>query len=213
MTIGILPRSGRSTTVILDTTERLTILLLYAWLIARIARSMTHGGQVANVLLLISEGLVVVFLLTRRMTSEVSRNPTDWLLAIFATCGPLLVNTTEGTGVVSPAVAAGLWLAGTLVQVSAKLALGRSFGCVAAHRGLKQSGPYHFLRHPMYAGYMISHVAFLLMNPTTWNIAVYALCDVIQIPRILAEERLLSRDPAYQAYCAEVKWRVLPGLF
>ena len=65
----------------------------------------------------------------------------------------------------------------------------------------------------MYAGYLLSHVAFLLMNPTPGNLAIYALCDLVQVPRILVEERLLGRDPAYRAYCDEVRWRVVPGLF
>jgi len=102
---------------------------------------------------------------------------------------------------------------GALIQLHAKLTLGLSFGCVPAHRGLKLAGPYRFVRHPMYAGYLIGHVAYLLINPTGWNVAIYALCYCLQIPRILTEERILGRDPAYRAFSQRVRYRLLPGIF
>ncbi len=199
--------------VILDAAERLLLLALYAWLVARLVASMSEGGRLFNGLLLVSEGLVIVCLLLRRPTEAVSREPAHWLLAIASTCGPLVVSPSLGQPLVAPATAAFLWLCGTFLQVSAKIALGRSFGCVPAHRGLKRGGPYHFIRHPMYAGYLLSHVAFLLMNPTAWNLAIYAVCDGMQVPRIRFEEQLLGRDPAYREYCDEVPWRVIPGVF
>jgi protein-S-isoprenylcysteine O-methyltransferase Ste14 len=38
---------------------------------------------------------------------------------------------------------------------SALAALGRSFGFVAADRGLRASGPYAMVRHPVYASYLL----------------------------------------------------------
>lgn len=199
--------------IALDLAERLAIAALYAWLVIRLANAPEGTSRLVSGLLLVSEGLVIVFLLTRRSTAEVSRNPRDWALAMTATCGPLLVNPGRGQPLISPAWAASVWLVGTLLQISAKMALGRSFGCVPAHRGLKRGGPYRLVRHPMYAGYLLSHIAFLLVNPTPLNFAIYALCDGIQVPRILVEEQLLGRDPAYRAYRDRVRWRVLPGVF
>jgi protein-S-isoprenylcysteine O-methyltransferase Ste14 len=106
-----------------------------------------------------------------------------------------------------------LLITGMVIQVHAKLTLGRSFGCVPAHRGLQLSGPYRFVRHPMYAGYLVSHAAFLLMNPSLRNTAVYGGCYALQIPRILSEERLLARDPAYREYQRAVPYRLIPGVF
>ena len=197
----------------LDILERLILLLLYVWLVSRVIVSMSHGGPRFNLLLLISEGLVIFFLITRRSTDKMSRNPVDWVLALTATCCPLFVNPSVGQPLVSPVLAAYLWSAGTFIQVMAKIALGRSFGCVAAHRGLKRGGPYHFVRHPMYAGYLLSHIAFLLINPTPGNLFLYLICDLIQLPRIAVEERLLGLDPAYRNYCKDVPWRIVPGIF
>jgi protein-S-isoprenylcysteine O-methyltransferase Ste14 len=202
-----------SLTGMLDVVERLAIAALYVWLVVRLVRNMESGSRLANGLLLISEGLVILFLITRKTTTAVSLVPSHWLLSIGATCGPLLVNPSRGEPIVPVAFAAGLWLLGTFLQVSAKIALGRSFGCIPAHRGLKRGGPYRLVRHPMYAGYLLSHLAFLLMNPTLGNFLIYAICDAIQIPRIRVEEQLLGRDPHYVSYCKQVRWRVVPGLF
>ena len=186
-----IPRIRLSTGLLLDLIERVAILGLYGWLVVRLVHGMGSGTRLTSGLLLISEGLVIVFLITRKTTSEVSRVPAHWLLSIVATCGPLMVNPSLGEPVVPVKYAAALWLAGTLMQVASKIALGRSFGCIPAHRGLKQRGPYRLVRHPMYAGYVLSHAAFLLMNPTPWNLFIYLICDAIQIPRILVEEQLL----------------------
>jgi protein-S-isoprenylcysteine O-methyltransferase Ste14 len=197
----------------LDWAERLLVLGLYVWLVARLLVDYFSQGGIANLLLLPSEGLVVVFLLVRRPAAEISRHPGEWLLAFGATCSPLLVAPGVGTNLVSPMVGATVLLMGIVIQVLAKLALGRSIGCVPAHRGLKLAGPYRFVRHPMYAGYLLSHLAFLAMNPTLWNLIVYAVGYSLQIPRLLAEERLLSGDPRYREYRAAVPYRLIPGVF
>jgi protein-S-isoprenylcysteine O-methyltransferase Ste14 len=65
----------------------------------------------------------------------------------------------------------------------------------------------------MYAGYLLSHMAFLAMNPTLCNLAIYVVCYGLQIPRLLAEERLLARDQRYRAYLTVVRYRLIPGVF
>ncbi len=203
-----------ATLTLLDWSERLVVLALYAGLIGRMLMSYwAAGGGAPNLLLLPSEGLVVLFILIRRSTANVSRKPGEWLLALLATCAPLLVASGGAGGVVPVAAAATVLLMGMVIQLLAKLALGRSMGLVPANRGLKLAGPYRFVRHPMYAGYLLSHLAFLAMNPTLWNLAVYALAYGLQVPRLFAEERLLARDPEYREYQARVPYRLIPGLF
>lgn len=197
----------------LDWGERSLVLVLYGWLVARILIMYAADGRLANLLLLPSEGLVVVFLLLRRRTTEISSSPIEWFMALAATCAPLLVTPGVGSPLIPVSVAALVLLVGMLLQVHAKLILGRSFGCVPAHRGLKVAGPYRLVRHPMYAGYLLGHTAFLLINPTMWNAGIYFLCYATQVPRLLAEERLLQRDPAYRAYQSQVRFRLIPWLF
>ena len=202
-----------STGLALDWIERLTVLTLFGWLVTRSIAAYYTGGHLANLLLMPSEGLVVLFMVIRRRTNDVSRHPGEWMLAFSATCIPLLAIPVVGRSLVHLGAAVMLMLIGIVIQLAAKLKLGRSFGLVPANRGLKLSGPYRFVRHPMYAGYLLTHLGFLAINPTVWNFTVYAACYSLQIPRLLAEERLLSGDPSYLNYRTTVRYRLLPGLF
>jgi protein-S-isoprenylcysteine O-methyltransferase Ste14 len=212
----ILPASAgrRGTTPrVVDGAERLLLLALYGWMVARLVIGSGQDGRLASLLILPSEGLVVLFMLLRRRADEISRHPGEWLLAVAATCAPMLVTTGVGNPLVPPAAGATVLLMGLLVQMHAKVTLGRSFGCIPANRGLKLAGPYRFVRHPMYAGYLLSHLGFLAMNPTPRNLTLYAACYALQVPRLLAEERLLARDARYRDYQATVRYRLIPGVF
>ena len=207
------PPGRRNLATACDLAERVIVLAVYLALVWRILKNGWVSGELTNLLLLPSEGLVVLFLLIRRRAHTISARWQDWTLALAATLAPMLVEPGTGTSLVPPALAAGLLLIGIVVQVHAKLTLGRSFGCVPAHRGLQLNGPYRFVRHPMYAGYLLSHVAFLLVNPTWRNVAAYAVCYALQFPRLIAEERWLAQDPAYRDYQTHVKYRLIPGVF
>jgi protein-S-isoprenylcysteine O-methyltransferase Ste14 len=218
-TIAAEPTLGRSAAtagaglvVWLDRAERGLLLALYALLAVRLFVAYEAGGSLASLLLLPSDGLVLFFLLIRRQPRALSCSAGEWLLALAATCTPLLVSP-GGEPLLPPTVAALLLLVGLIVQVHAKLVLGRSIGCVPANRGIKVAGPYRLVRHPIYAGYLLSHLGFLAINPTPWNAALYAVCIGLQVPRLLREERLLRRDPQYSAYEAAVRYRLIPGVF
>ncbi len=104
-------------------------------------------------------------------------------------------------------------LAGVILSVSGKVALNRRFGMVAANRGVQVKGPFRIVRHPIYAGYAITHVGFLVANPYWWNALVYALALGLQISRIVVEEETLRLDEAYQHYAERVRFRLVPGLY
>jgi len=197
----------------LDWIERLLVLGLYAWLVFRIVRSYLIEGGLVNLLLLPSEGLVVFFMLIRRRATSISRHTGDWIVALLATCSGLLVFPIPGRALIAVQLAAAVLLAGMIIQVLAKFTLGRSIGCVPAHRGLKLTGPYRFVRHPMYAGYLLSDLAFLVVNLSLWNAGIYAVGIGLQLYRLVAEERLLNQDPHYGDYRRQVRFRLIPGLF
>ena len=205
--------SAQTSDLRLDALERLTVTVLYGWLVVRVFIDSGAGIGLTNALPLLSEGLVVAFVLARRPTSRISKRPGEWTLALASTCAPLLVIPAVVQPATFPLLVSAVWLVGMLVQLHAKIVLGRSFGLVPAHRGLKMSGPYRVVRHPMYAGYLLTHLAFLALSPSLWNLVVYIACYSLQIPRLLAEERLLSRDASYLQYASIVRYRLLPGVF
>lgn len=197
----------------LDLVEKLVVAAFMALLAARLVPTAVATAALPILLLLISESVVVLFVLLRRRTRDISRRPADWLVGLAGTLLPLLAIAPEGAPIAPPAACVTLMLAGFLLQLSAKLTLRRSFGVVAANRGVKASGPYRLVRHPMYAGYALTHVGFLLAGPNLWNLAIYGGTLAIQIRRILAEERVLNQDPAYRALAAKVRHRLLPFVF
>jgi protein-S-isoprenylcysteine O-methyltransferase Ste14 len=107
-----------------------------------------------------------------------------------------------------------LWFAfqivGAAIAIAAAVALGRSFGLVAANRGICTRGPYRFVRHPLYAGYLVAWTGYVLENPSAWNIALFSVVTSFQAVRIVTEERCLDADPAYRAYRRRVPRRVVP---
>ncbi|MBU6267219.1 MAG: isoprenylcysteine carboxylmethyltransferase family protein [Sphingomonadales bacterium] len=193
----------------LDRVEQVLIVLLWMWLVRRVVVSNNPYAP----LLLLSETAVMVFVLIRRPTQAISMALGDWLLAITATAAPLLVQPGVNLLPQMLPVALGLLFVGNCGQLYAKLALRRSFGVAPANRGIKVSGPYRLVRHPMYAGYLIVHIGSLLLFFTPINLAIYVIGWWAQIRRLLAEEALLSQDSGYRDYQATVRWRLVPGIF
>ena len=196
----------------LDLLEQVGVLMLYAWMASRLLpEALASGGLLAVVLLLVSEGVVCVLLLCRRPTEDISQNLRDWVIALGATFLPLLID--KGGEVGLGFVGTFLMIVGVFVHFGAKLTLLRSFGLVAANRGVKVGGMYAYVRHPMYAGYMLTHIGFLLASPSLWNAAVYGAAWTLLIARAVAEERILNQDPAYREYAQLVPHRIVPGVY
>ena len=193
----------------LDRLEQVVIVVLWAFMTWRAF----HSANPFAPLLVLSESAVALFVLIRRPTEAISINPRDWLLASVATAGPLLINPEDVPLAGFVQLGVGLVLIGNIWQATAKLVLRRSFGIAPANRGVKISGPYRLMRHPMYFGYLLTHIGILVLMPSLWNLAIYAVAWFAQIFRLLAEERLLGEDENYRAYQSQVRYRLVPGLF
>ena len=197
----------------LDLVEKFLVATFMVVLAARLVPVVIATGALPPLFLLISEGVVVLFILLRRPTRDISRRGQDWLLGLAGTLLPLLAIAPQGASVLPGHIAEAIMITGFALQLSAKLTLRRSFGVVAANRGVKASGPYRLVRHPMYAGYALTHVGFLLAGPTLWNLAIYGTVLTIAVCRIVAEERVLREDAAYRALAEKVRYRLLPLVF
>jgi protein-S-isoprenylcysteine O-methyltransferase Ste14 len=111
-----------------------------------------------------------------------------------------------------PAVIA-VQVAAFLLMVSARIAFGRrSFHAAAEPTagGLVTSGPYAYVRHPIYAAILYFTWAGALSHFSWRTLGAVSLITAGAIVRMLSEERLLTASyPAYRDYMARVK-RVVP---
>jgi protein-S-isoprenylcysteine O-methyltransferase Ste14 len=163
--------------------------------------------------LLASESLILIFTIVRRRAQTVDRSLGSAVTAALSIAGPLLVRAGSGPGLLPDLVTTAASGIGLSITIAAKLSLGRSFGIVPANRGVVVAGLYNVVRHPIYAGYLITHVAFALAHPRWWNVALLAVADTALIFRALREERVLQADTTYQDYCRRVSWHLVPGVF
>lgn len=106
-----------------------------------------------------------------------------------------------------------LQLVGFAIVLVALGSLGRSFGIVAANRGIKTWGPYSLVRHPAYTGYFVSYLGYVLENPSSRNLALLAVATAAQLVRMAEEERMLGVDAAYRQYLARVRHRLIPYVY
>lgn len=103
-----------------------------------------------------------------------------------------------------------LAIVGVMITIWSLIALRHSFAIAPADRGLVTAGPYRLVRHPMYAGQMLSLFAILLGGANLLSWAVVLVSSAAAIWRILREERMIE---GYSDYAAAVRWRLIPGVF
>jgi protein-S-isoprenylcysteine O-methyltransferase Ste14 len=159
------------------------------------------------------ELVVAALFIVRRTPWIVSRSPLAWIAAAAGTFGMLASRPAyEPVGGLE-FLYSGLQVAGAVFAGIAVISLGRSFGIVAANRGIRTSGPYRIVRHPLYSAYALTETGYLLENPSLRNVCLYAVVMTFQVVRIVEEERTLSADPAYREYRSRVRSRVVPYVF
>jgi steroid 5-alpha reductase family enzyme len=196
-----------------DLAARALVVGLFTMMAYRLSMDFLQTGRLTGLLLLASEALVVMLTAVRRAPATVDRSLLARTLTGLSMLGPMLVKPTGHAGLTPEVATVTISAAGLLVVIAGKLSLGRSFGLMPANRGIVSTGLYKVVRHPIYLGYLLTHVAFGAANVTAWNILLLATADVALLARAVCEERTLARDERYRAYQQIVRWRVLPGVF
>jgi protein-S-isoprenylcysteine O-methyltransferase Ste14 len=102
---------------------------------------------------------------------------------------------------------------GTLGAVYSLSYLGRCYAVLPQARGLVTTGPYGFVRHPLYVAEQIASLGVMLQFARPWSLIIAAASILAQFPRMHYEEKVLSEAyPAYQDYARRTA-RLVPGIY
>jgi protein-S-isoprenylcysteine O-methyltransferase Ste14 len=76
------------------------------------------------------------------------------------------------------------------------------------------TGPYAFVRHPMYSGALIMMLGTPLALASWWGLLAFILMVAVIVIRLLEEEKfLLANLPGYAEFLARVKYRLMPSVW
>jgi protein-S-isoprenylcysteine O-methyltransferase Ste14 len=204
-----LPRGGRLLRITLNLVGAAGAAL-FAWSTLRFYLR-TH--QLIGGAFFVEQMWVVIAYLIRRPARVVSRRLGDWLFAFGGTFGGVLFRPVAGSPQWGLNAGLALQLLGLAICVWSFLALGRSFGFVAADRGLVRRGPYAVVRHPIYASYLLLQSGYLLQSMSVRNAVVMLFVTSCNVARVRAEDRVLATSDQYDAYRRRVRWRLVPGIW
>ena len=174
------------------------------------------------VLGILSKICTMVFFAILVVMFAVRRVPLDYPIAFYprfaAGAGTFL-----GIGIMLLApeeLSSGLYLisllsiiGGTVFAVWATLTLARSISIMPQARRLITSGPYAFVRHPLYLGEFVVLFGIALQHSMPWGMLLLGVQCMFQFERMKNEECVLARAfPNYDEYRARTA-RLLPGVY
>jgi protein-S-isoprenylcysteine O-methyltransferase Ste14 len=190
-----------------------TALVFGAFAFAATSHWLATPSRVTLLLLVVANCFTTGLSLIVRTPRRRDWRPIALLCALGGTYGCVAYNFKPGVELVPQSLGVVLQMSGIAWQLFAKVSLRRSFGVLPANRGVVSRGAYRFVRHPMYLGYLVTDLGFLLTSFSFYNLCVLIVQMSCQVGRILQEERMLSGDEHYRSYRDQVRFRLIPKLF
>ncbi len=197
------------------------ILLSFVWLFFAYENltAFIEKPKLTLMLFFLAQTELIIFFILRKPTRNVTTKPGDYIVAIAGTFialffQPAAVLITPGAEYHAIThVADGLIYVAVILEICGFLSLNTSAGIVPANRGVKTTGLYKYVRHPIYSSYLLLYLGYAINNPSFYNGVILVAALILQIARIYREEALLKRDGSYKEYAAKVRWRLVPGVF
>ena len=76
------------------------------------------------------------------------------------------------------------------------------------------SGPYRWIRHPGYAGALLTYLATPIFLASAWTFVPVLFTTVVLVIRTRLEDRTLHEElPGYREYAQRTRYRLLPGVW
>jgi protein-S-isoprenylcysteine O-methyltransferase Ste14 len=148
------------------------------------------------------------------------RDVRGWVVAASLTASFLLVGVgllPAGPSVWSPStdvteIGLVITLLGAALALIAFLRLGSNFSIVPEARSLVVTGPYRWIRHPMYFAELLMIAGFAVSGLRVTGVIGVVSVLGLQVYRIRVEERLLSMSfrGAHEEFVSRTRYRLLP---
>jgi len=85
---------------------------------------------------------------------------------------------------------------------------------LASDQRVISTGPYAWMRHPMYAAALVMLLGIPIALGSSWGVLIVVAMLPVLIWRLLDEERFLVRNlPGYAEYQRRVRYRLLPPIW
>jgi protein-S-isoprenylcysteine O-methyltransferase Ste14 len=203
---------------------RLVMVPVAALILLLDLATLAHGSAPGTAGALAWLGTVLVcafYLLTiwcylrRGPAAATSRSVTAHLAALTATWAPFTLPLLHGArpGAAQQTVADVLLVAGMAWSVWSLRSLGRNVSVLAQARAVVDSGPYRWVRHPLYTGEIVAGLGLAIAANSLAAAAVWLAIVALQAYRAVREEQVLLRAlPGYAGYRDRTA-ALLPGVF
>lgn len=174
---------------------------------------LNYGSSLANWLWLGGAALMGLLVLIRVPPRTAMVTPSTLLATGASIVVPALMRPEQPSdGLLAGAAIVVELLGVTLGQLS-RIYLGRRFALLPADRGIVTGGPFRFVRHPIYAGWLLLSIGYVMAFPAIRNGLIVMVTLPFILWRIVQEETLLSADPDFCDYQARTRWRLIPGIY
>ena len=101
----------------------------------------------------------------------------------------------------------------TLASILVAVRLGRAFSVLPQARVFVYSGPYKYVRHPLYLAEQIGTWGLMLQFKQPWSILIAVASLAAQFPRMKYEEEILQETfPRYSHYAKNI-YQLIPYIY
>jgi len=181
---------------------------MYVFMVVAMVENYIETHEISSLLIIFFEAIIIILVLARRKPKEFTYSIDEWFYAFAGTMAPLLLRPVLDAN--DSLILEAILISGIIIYLFGAVSLGRSFGVVPANRGVKTSGLYKFVRHPVYFGYAVTYIGFVSQHLSLRNIIVITVFFLFQALRIVCEEEFLSKDKEYREFKKKTRWRLIP---
>jgi protein-S-isoprenylcysteine O-methyltransferase Ste14 len=185
-------------------------------------RQLLDAPNFYNGLLFISRITPIAFLALQIALFLIRRAPIafspSWLSRAVALAGvhsslPLLLLKRVELSPTAQAISAAMIIVSASASIYVACWLGRAFSILPQARKLVTTGPYRFVRHPLYLAEQLGTIGVMLQFEQPFALLIALISIALQFPRMKYEELVLARTyTTYTAYMAKTS-RLIPGVY